>query len=83
MDDCIASPRSTECGRPTDERVIANAFDRFEDNTLARVAVLWGKVGHFCSGADLKAMSDPNRRKIISADGTGPGPMEPTDTNAK
>ena len=63
--------------QPTRE-LLQNAFDEFEDNTAARVAVLWGKGGHFCSGADLKAMSDPNRRKIISADGTGPGPMGPT-----
>lgn len=63
--------------QPTRE-LLQNAFEEFEDNTAARVAVLWGKGGHFCSGADLKAMSDPNRRKIISADGTGPGPMGPT-----
>ena len=48
--------------QPTRE-LLQNAFDEFEDNTAARVAVLWGKGGHFCSGADLKAMSDPNRRK--------------------
>ena len=63
--------------QPTRE-LLQNAFEEFEDNTAARVAVLWGKGGHFCSGADLKAMSDPNRRKIIAADGTGPGPMGPT-----
>ena len=63
--------------QPTRE-LLQNAFEEFEDNTAARVAVLWGKGGHFCSGADLKAMSDPSRRKIIAADGTGPGPMGPT-----
>ena len=63
--------------QPTRE-LLQNAFEEFEDNTAARVAVLWGKGGHFCSGADLKAMSEPNRRKIIAADGTGPGPMGPT-----
>ena len=59
---------------------LQNAFDAFEADEEARVAVLWGKHGHFCSGADLKAMSDPNRRKDIAADGTGPGPMGPTRT---
>ena len=63
--------------QPTRE-LLQNAFDEFENNATARVAVLWGKGGNFCSGADLKAMSDPNRRKIIAADGKGPGPMGPT-----
>ena len=44
---------------------LQSAFDEFEEDVQARVAVLWGKGGHFCSGADLKAMSDPTRRKII------------------
>ena len=59
---------------------LQKAFDDFEADADAHVAVLWGKHGHFCSGADLKAMSDPNRRKNISADGTGLGPMGPTRT---
>jgi enoyl-CoA hydratase len=48
------------------------AFDRDED---AAVAVLWGDHGTFCAGADLKAIgtadSNPTHR-------VGPGPMGPT-----
>ena len=57
---------------------LQSAFDEFEGDVKARVAVLWGKGGHFCSGADLKAMSDPSKRKIIDPEGKGSGPMGPT-----
>ena len=59
---------------------LQTAFEDFEADDAARVAVFWGKGGHFCAGADLKAMSDPTRRKIIDAGGGGLGPMGPTRT---
>ncbi len=65
--------------QPTRE-LLQSAFDEFDSDANARVAVLWGKGGHFCSGADLKAMSDPSRRKIVDPEGKGPGPMGPTRT---
>ena len=65
--------------QPTRE-LLQSAFDEFDGDANARVAVLWGKGGHFCSGADLKAMSDPSRRKIVDPEGKGPGPMGPTRT---
>jgi enoyl-CoA hydratase len=48
------------------------AFDRDED---AHVAVLWGEGGSFCAGADLRAIAEgrPNR-----VEPEGPGPMGPT-----
>ncbi len=51
------------------------AFDEFDRDEGARVAVLWGEGGTFCSGADLRAMTEgqPNR---LEPD--GPGPMGPT-----
>lgn len=54
---------------------LARAFDAFERDDAARVAVLWGDGGTFCSGADLKeaAAGRPNR---IAPDGDGP--MGPT-----
>ena len=42
--------------RPTAE-ALADAFRRFDDDPEARVAVLWGRGGTFCSGADLKAVA--------------------------
>ena len=51
--------------------LLADAFRAFEADDAARVAVLWGAGGTFCSGADLKAFS--NR---VAPDGDGP--MGPT-----
>ena len=51
------------------------AFEAFEADDEARVAVLWGAGGTFCAGADLKAIAagQPNR---LTAH--GPGPMGPS-----
>jgi len=52
-----------------------NAFDEFDRDESAAVAVLWGDNGTFCAGADLKAIgtadSNPTHRD-------GPGPMGPS-----
>jgi enoyl-CoA hydratase len=54
------------------------AFEAFEADAEARVAVLTGGGGQFCAGADLKALGDPARRNPIEPTGTAPGPMGPT-----
>ncbi len=54
------------------------AFEAFEADEAARVAVLTGGGGQFCAGADLKALGDPARRNPIEPTGTAPGPMGPT-----
>lgn len=51
------------------------AFERFEADDTARVAVLTGNGGHFCAGADLKAIADGRGNRVESH---GPGPMGPT-----
>jgi enoyl-CoA hydratase len=56
---------------------LADAFRRFDADAGAHVAILQGEGGHFCAGADLRAMSegeDVNRR--VRADGDAP--MGPT-----
>ncbi|KAA0079149.1 crotonase/enoyl-CoA hydratase family protein [Mycolicibacterium sp. P9-64] len=51
------------------------AFDEFDRDDSASVAVLWGDNGTFCAGADLKAFGTP---EMNQAHRTGPGPMGPS-----
>jgi enoyl-CoA hydratase len=51
------------------------AFEEFERDDTASVAVLWGDNGTFCAGADLKAFGTPEANTVHR---TGPGPMGPT-----
>jgi enoyl-CoA hydratase len=51
------------------------AFEEFDADQTANVAILTGTGGAFCAGADLKAISTGDRRPIPDA---GPGPMGPT-----
>ena len=56
-------------------QALAQAFRAFEADDQARVAVLAGTEGHFCAGADLKAVAQgqPNRLEV-----EGDGPMGPS-----
>ncbi|MGH8859948.1 MAG: crotonase/enoyl-CoA hydratase family protein [Jatrophihabitantaceae bacterium] len=49
---------------------LADALRRFDADTDARVAVLWGAGGTFCAGADLHEMSNP-----LNADLDADAPM--------
>jgi enoyl-CoA hydratase len=51
------------------------AFEQFDRDDNASVAVLWGEGGTFCAGADLKAFGTPEANAVHR---TGPGPMGPT-----
>lgn len=51
------------------------AFDEFDRDDTASVAVLWGDNGTFCAGADLKALGTPKSNQTHR---NGPGPMGPT-----
>ena len=56
-------------------QALADAFREFEAAEGARVAVLWGEGGHFCSGADLAAISQGHGNRVAP---DGDGPMGPT-----
>ena len=58
---------------------LADAFRAFEADPHASVAVLFGAGGHFCAGADLKAIAAGrgNRLEPVVEVG-GEGPMGPT-----
>lgn len=51
------------------------AFDAFDHDADAAVAVLWGAGGTFCAGADLKAFGSPQQNRVAP---DGSGPMGPT-----
>lgn len=51
------------------------AFEEFDRDDTASVAVLWGEGGTFCAGADLKAFGTTEANAVHR---TGPGPMGPT-----
>lgn len=57
---------------------LRTAFEAFEADDSARVAVFTGAGGHFCAGADLAALGDPALRNAVEPSGTAPGPMGPT-----
>lgn len=56
---------------------LRGALDRFEADDALKVAVLTGAGGTFCAGADLSAVSDPERRHDLDPTGRGAGPMGP------
>jgi enoyl-CoA hydratase len=56
-------------------RLLLEAFEHFDGDETARVAVLTGAEGTFCAGADLKAFSEGEPRPIKQE---GRGPMGPT-----
>ncbi len=54
---------------------LLEAFEAFDRDARAAVAVFTGSGGHFCAGADLKAITEGDRRALSEE---GPGPMGPT-----
>jgi len=56
-------------------QALADAFRAFDADEDARVAVLYGEGGTFCSGADLKAVGTARGNRVEE---TGDGPMGPT-----
>ncbi len=54
---------------------LADAFQQFDTDEDASVAVLWGRGGNFCAGADLKAVAEGRPNRI---DPEGDAPMGPT-----
>lgn len=54
---------------------LRQAFEGFDTDADAAVAILTGAGGYFCAGADLKAMAEGDKRPVRI---DGPGPMGPT-----
>jgi len=78
---CVITLDRPDCRNAVDgpnARALRAAFEAFEADASARVAVLTGAGGHFCAGADLHALGDPARRNEVEPSGRGPGPMGPS-----
>ena len=72
----IDRPRTAQRRRPaTRPRALLDAFTAFDADDGAAVAVLTGRGGTFCAGADLKALAGGARYRVTE---DGPGPMGPT-----
>ena len=54
---------------------LVEAFAAFDADPDAAVAVLYGEGGHFCAGADLKAIGTERSNRVAP---DGDGPMGPT-----
>jgi enoyl-CoA hydratase len=63
--------------RPTAE-ALAAAFRAFDADEALKVAVLSGAGGHFCAGADLKAVASGDTARANRVAPEGDGPMGPT-----
>ena len=89
----LARPHARNAVDGPTARALHQAFDEFDRDESAAVAVLWGDHGTFCAGADLKAIgtpdANPTHRPGRAADVAGraaagsdvagqPAPMGPT-----
>jgi enoyl-CoA hydratase len=66
--------RRNAVDRETADALVA-AFETFDGDDSAHVAVLWGEGGTFCAGADLVALTEGRSNRV---EPTGPGPMGPS-----
>lgn len=58
--------------------LLAEAFRAFDADDELKVAILTGTGGHFCGGADLKAVASGDPQRANRLDPAGDGPMGPT-----
>jgi enoyl-CoA hydratase len=70
----IDRPEVRNAVDPGTAEALRAAFDAFESDDEAHVAVLTGAGGHFCAGYDLKAFAEHG----TDYDPAGEGPMGPT-----
>jgi len=66
--------RRNSVDRETADALVA-AFERFESDAEASVAILTGAAGNFCAGADLKAISEGRGNRVST---NGDAPMGPS-----
>lgn len=68
----LSRPQARNAVDRATAEALAAAFEGFDADASSRVAVFCGAHGHFCAGADLKAMADAARRNRLEPGGHGP-----------
>ena len=73
-------PKARNAVDPAQAERLRAAFESFERNAEAKVAVLAGANGTFCAGYDLKSFADRrnDEAKRLDYDPEGEGPMGPS-----
>ncbi|MEU9129382.1 crotonase/enoyl-CoA hydratase family protein [Kitasatospora sp. NPDC048540] len=71
----LARPEARNAVDGPTAAALLSAFEEFDADDGAAVAVLWGEGGTFCAGADLKAIGTAEGNRLAA---DGPGPMGPT-----
>ena len=74
----IQRPEVRNCVDGPTAAALADAFRAFEADEALAVAVLSGAEGHFCAGADLKAVAQGLGGRANRIDAEGDGPMGPS-----
>jgi enoyl-CoA hydratase/carnithine racemase len=71
----IDRPERRNAVDPPTAAALLEAFTEFDEDSSASVAILTGRGGTFCAGADLKAAAEGHLLRVAP---DGPGPMGPT-----
>lgn len=74
----INRPEVRNCVDGVTTVALYEAFKAFEENDQLKVAILTGADGHFCAGADLKAVAQGDPEKFRHVQENNGGPMGPT-----
>lgn len=74
----INRPKLRNCVDGETTLALHAAFAQFEEDDTLKVAILTGADGHFCAGADLKAVASGDPEKIRRIEENIDGPMGPT-----
>lgn len=74
----INRPEVRNCVDGVTTVALYEAFKRFDADDELKVAILTGADGHFCAGADLKAIAKGDPEKMRHVQESNGGPMGPT-----
>ncbi|XP_042240110.1 mevalonyl-coenzyme A hydratase sidH-like [Homarus americanus] len=76
----INRPEKRNCVNTSTAVALLQAFQDFDKDDSAKIAVLYGVGGNFCAGFDLKELSEKPPERLSSSDR---GPMGPTHYETK